>query len=495
MTMPKRARLRDRVSALLFALAVPAVLAMSMLTKETTADKPDLLKDIQRRRDDLEATVEQLLELASTESRDLTDDESTQFANLRADIEKLDKREADLVEMAEQRRVADQRRARYAAAVEPDVELVHVRREPMTYSRGSRNGYFRDIYLQARNDPDAIARLQRHAKEIHVEAEARVRQGKEEFRDLTTTDTAGGFFVPPLWLIDQYAPLARASRATADLLNSRPLPGGTDSINIPRITTGTATAIQTANNAAVQETDIVDASVAAPVRTIAGQQDVSVQLLEQSPIAFDEVVFSDLIADYNTKLDVQVLAGSGSSGQVTGLTVVSSINAVTYTDATPTVAEIYAKIADAIQQIHTNRFQPPTAIVMHPRRWAWFMAALDTTNRPLVLPNQNSPMNAIGIQANVDSETVVGTIQGLPVITDPSIATNGGGGTNEDYILILRAADSWLFESSIRTRVLPDVGSGTLTTRLQVYGFVALATRYAKSISQITGTGLVAPTF
>ncbi len=43
--------------------------------------------------------------------------------------------------------------------------------------------------------------------------------------------------------------------------------------------------------------------------------------------------------------------------------------------------------------------------------------------------------------------------------------------------------------------MLPDVGSGTLTTRLQVYGYVAMATRYAKSISEITGTGLVSPVF
>ena len=53
----------------------------------------------------------------------------------------------------------------------------------------------------------------------------------------------------------------------------------------------------------------------------------------------------------------------------------------------------------------------------------------------------------------------------------------------------------WLWESTLRTRVLPDVGSGTLTTRLQVYGYAALATRRPKAISLVTGTGLIVPTF
>ena len=43
------------------------------------------------------------------------------------------------------------------------------------------------------------------------------------------------------------------------------------------------------------------------------------QLLDQSPINFDEVVFRDLTADYNRTLDQQVLTGSGSAGQLESL--------------------------------------------------------------------------------------------------------------------------------------------------------------------------------
>jgi HK97 family phage major capsid protein len=295
--------------------------------------------------------------------------------------------------------------------------------------------------------------------------------------------------------MNDYVALARAGRPTANLCNMQTLPAGTDSINVPKVSTGTAVAIQTADNAAISETDLADTSVTANVKTIAGQQDIAIQALEQSPVNFDQIIFGDLIADFATKLNVQVISGSNASGQVKGIRNATGINAITYTDVTPTVGELYSKLADAIQQIHTNRYQPPTAIVMHPRRWAWMLAALDTTNRPLVVPNQNGAMNAIGVLSNVDSQQVVGSVQGLPVITDPSIPTTVGAGT-EDVIIVMRGNDANLWESSIKTRVLPDVGSANLTVRLQVYGYLAFtAERYPKSFSVVSGTGLIAPTF
>jgi HK97 family phage major capsid protein len=330
-------------------------------------------------------------------------------------------------------------------------------------------------------------RLRRHATDVATGA---------EYRDLTRTDGAGGYFVPPAWLMTQYIDLARAGRPTADLVQNQPLPSGTDSINIPKVSTGTATAIQTADNGSVQETDLADDVVTAGVKTIAGQQDVAIQLLDQSPVNFDEVIFRDLIGDYATKVNLQVINGSNGSGQVKGILNATGIISVAYTDTTPTVQELYSKLADAIQQMHTNRFRAPSVIVMHPRRWAWFLTALDGQNRPLVVPNQYGPQNAVGTLSAVASQQVVGSVHGLPVVTDPSIPTNLGAGTNQDPILILKADDHILWESSVRSRVLPDVGSGNLTVRLQVYGYIAFtAERYPKGAAVVNGTGLVSPSF
>jgi HK97 family phage major capsid protein len=245
----------------------------------------------------------------------------------------------------------------------------------------------------------------------------------------------------------------------------------------------------------VQETDLTDNALTFAVRTIAGQQDIALQLLEQSPINFDELVFRDLIADFNTKLDVQVLNGAGTSGTMKGIFNATGATSVVYTDATPTVGELYSKLAGAIQSVQTARFMDPTVWVMHPRRWAWFLAAVDTAGRPLVVPNQQGPMNAIGTQDTPPGfQRIVGTLMGIPVVTDASIPTNFG--TNEDRILLLRADDMVLYESPVRTRVLPEVLSGNLTVRLQVYGYAAFtAERFPAGIGIVSGSGLILPTF
>lgn len=278
----------------------------------------------------------------------------------------------------------------------------------------------------------------------------------------------------------------------ANLISNEPLPGGTDSINIPKVLTGTTTAIQTADNTTISDTDLTDTYVTAPVCTIAGQQSVAIQLLDQSPISFDQVIFADLVASYAAQVDSQVLMGSGTSGQVLGMHNTSGISTVT--PSAVTYAGIYSAVADAVQLVHTQRFLPPTHIVMHPRRWAFFLAALDTSNRPLVVPSANGIMNAMGREDFVESQMVVGQMHGLPVVTDPNITTSAGSGTNQDYIYVLRATDPLLFESGIRSRVLPEVNGKNLSTVLQVYSYVAFtAGRYPQSIVEIGG--LTPPSF
>lgn len=443
-----------------------------------------------KERDELFNKRKAIVDLAEEEARDLSEEEDTEFRSLTAqikdkdeEIRRFDERISELTEELERER---QITAGAAALRRAQARVTEAR----TYDRHAPHSYLRDlvrVQLNMDDDGESIARLRRHAEEVRTD---------KEYRDLNRTDGSGGYAVPPLWLMSQFVELARAGRAVANLVTNQPLPPGTDSINIPKIATGTATAIQTADNAPVQETDLTDSFVSAPVRTIAGQQDLAVQLIDQSPVSFDEIVFRDLVADYATKVDLQVISGTGASGQVQGIRNTPGIITVSYTDTDPTVAEVYAKLADAVQRVHTQRFAAPTVIVMHPRRWAWFLAALDGQNRPLVLPAQNNPQNAMGVLGSVAAEQVVGTLHGLPVVTDPNMPTNVGAGTNEDTILVMRASDLLLWESSIRTRVLPEVGSGNLTVRLQVYGYVAFsAARYPQSVVEISGTGLVAPTF
>ena len=358
------------------------------------------------------------------------------------------------------------------------------------YRPGSRTSYLRDLMRVGLpghdSDGSSTRRLAEHAGEVASSADY------IEHRDLDRVDGSGGYATPPAWLMNQYITLARPGRAFANLVQRQPLPGGTDSINIPKLLTGTSTAVQIADNTQVEEVDLTDTFISAPVRTIAGQQSVAIQLLDQSPIAFDEVIFQDLFADYAQKTDLQTLYGNGVNGQVLGVANTPNIQSIPI--GSLDIRGLYNALAHAIELVHTTRLQPPTAIVMHPRRWSWCLSLLDDVSRPLFVPSGNGPMNAAGVLTDVASEAVVGRTHGLPVIVDANITTTAGTTTDEDVIIVLRASDIVLYESGLRARALPEPKAGTLTVLLQVFGYLAFtASRYPEGIVQITG--LTPPTW
>ena len=374
--------------------------------------------------------------------------------------------------------------ARESMIVKPiaDVKVEVISNEQVYRPDRPELSYFRDLYLsKTKGDREATDRLSGHALAT---------------RDINTTDTSGGDFVPPAYLVNEYIAKARAGRITADLCSKFALPGGTDSINFPSITTGTANAAQASQNSALQETNLVTATVTAPVTTIGGIQDVSVQLVEQSPIAFDQVIFADLAASHAQAVGNAVINGTGSSGTLEGFVNADTVNTITYTDASPTAAETVAKIADGIQQVATSRFLPADAIVMHPRRWYALASGGDGSQRPLVVPTAQA-QNAFGTSEGVAAEGAVGNILGLPVYLDPNIAVNTGAGTNQDIIIISRFADAYLFEGTPKAEVFRETLSAEATVRFRLYNFVAFtAERYVGvNTSIVSGTGLVTPSF
>ncbi|MCP9209287.1 phage major capsid protein [Streptomyces cucumeris] len=464
------------------------------------------MQDLLEQRAALKTELDGVLSTPTTEQRDLTDSEQATFTAKReeirakdGEIEKLQARIGELEEDEQREQRAAELLAQNGQAGERR-ERVQVTSEPETYRKGGQTSYFRDLFrAQTKGDSSAAERLTRNDREVASRLQ-RIARGAEkalegmEARALTTTDGAGGEFVPPLWMVNDYIALARGGRVVADQVRPMALPPGTDSISLPRIASGTATAEQTTQNTAVQDTDATTGSVTANVTTIAGKQVVSQQLLDQSPINMDQILLADLAADYAVKADVFVISNNATNK--VGLLSVSGANAVTYTDASPTVAELYPKGADAVQQIHTGRFLPADKHFMHPRRWAWMTAAVDTAGRPLVVPAANLPQNVIAAMGEVASEGFVGTWHGLPVYVDPNIPANLGAGTNEDRIITLRSSDVIFFEGTPQAEAFRETKADQLSVLLRFYNYAALhASRYPKSISVIAGTGLVTPTF
>jgi len=358
----------------------------------------------------------------------------------------------------------------------------------LIYRRGDpRQSWCRDLIrlsLNLDSDGESRARLASHAEQV-VDHPA-----FQEHRDLSRVDGQGGYAVPPAWLMNEYVELARPGRAFANVCQRQPLPGGTDSINIPKILTGTAVGVQTADNQPVVDVDLTDTFINAPVRTISGQQAVAIQLIDQSPIAFDDLVFRDLVAAHAAQTDQQVIGGSGANGQVLGIQLTPGIT--TIAASAIDIQHVYGAIANAVQTIHSTRFLPPEVIVMHPRRWGWFLSLLDASQRPLFLGTANAPMNVAGVLTDVASQQIVGSMHGLPVVTDPNIPVTQGAGNNEDPVFVVRASDLVLWEGGIRARVLPETKATTLTVLLQIYSYLAFsAARYPASIVEIAG--LTAP--
>jgi hypothetical protein len=153
-------------------------------------------------------------------------------------------------------------------------------------------------------------------------------------------------------------------------------------------------------------------------------------------------------------------------------------------------------LANAVQTVNSNRFAPATAIFMHPRRWGFFTAGVDSTNRPLVLPLGNNPDNAVGVGEAAKYGNVVGTLLGLPVITDANVQTNGGAGGNEDLLWAIKMDDLKVFEDGVMQLKFEETNAGNLTTKMVVYGYSAFASgRYPAGAAYVSGTGFVPPTF
>jgi hypothetical protein len=335
---------------------------------------------LQQKRDSALARAEQITAVAVAESRDITKDEDAEIAKALDEVRELDeqvKRHAELEERA-------------AAAVETRrekaVDVVTVKSEPRTYSPQSEASFIADAFRsQFNNDWEANQRIARHMQEEKVER-----------RDVTSANFAG--LVVPQFLTDLAAPFARAGRPFMDASRKHALPEAGLTISISKVTTGSATAVQS-EGAAVQETNMDDTKLDVSVVTVAGQQNVSRQAIERGT-NIDTLVMADLVAAYHTNLDSLNVTTSATSLTNTITQV------VTYTDASPTVAELYPKIVDCIQRIQTTFFAGPNFILMHPRRLRSFWLLLMVRSDHLQCQCRTSTVNQRSHQATVHQSTV-----------------------------------------------------------------------------------------
>ncbi|MGH2890856.1 MAG: hypothetical protein ACRDNJ_14650, partial [Solirubrobacteraceae bacterium] len=251
------------------------------------------------------------------EARDYTADEAEQRGRLLAQIDAADERHTQIEDQVRQAEANARKAAMTEAVAQMRRELglgeqsglvfggnVSVGNEPRTYESGNGASYLLDLCLARTaigqglgvRSMQAQERLSRHARENHVlalEAEDKISAMDQEKRDrqlrmttdgyflrqmleihnqrdqnrgpvaqravsyraLSTAATAGGEFVPPMYLTAQWIAFARPGRVLADLQHRENLPDGTMAINLPKVASGTAVGTQ-----GVQNTNVANVS-------------------------------------------------------------------------------------------------------------------------------------------------------------------------------------------------------------------------------------------
>ncbi len=441
---------------------------------------------------------------------------------------------------------------------------VEVTNEPAVYRKDNAEefSFFRDMLAShslSRNlaPRGASERMERHQRETEDRQEKRelkqkreseigIEQAEAEFRSSLPGHVAargfaednpfekranpsretghGGEFVPPLWLVeDDFIPALRASRVIAPLCRNLPVPPGTDTIKLPKIKLGTEVAPQVMDAAGVASRDVETEFVEAAVKTLAGQEDVAIQLIEQSPgQVFDRVVQEDLLADYHRQLDREVSIGAGTNyttlnaGTIRGLFPGTEWGAGKRTSTTTILPNVQMCGLNANwSHIAKERFDVNNVHhVVNPAYPAYWASALDSTGAELGRPQFNASdfpnFNILGeLPATTPAEglamqtplgpRVYATANIPPIL--PMATTEKGeqkkilfaankepnelltSGTEcYSYGLTAKFDDVWFFESDLRTRVLPEVLSGTLQIRFQVYAYISLLVRYGPSL-------------
>lgn len=346
-------------------------------------------------------------------------------------------------------------------------------------------GFQQDVVSACLGDAAAAERLARHRAEEIVE-----RGAGYQSRAVGTGAFAG--LTVPQYLTDMWAPKAAARRPFADAMTRHSLPETGMTAYISQITTGTSVDDQASEGAAATEQDIDDTLLSVGLRTASGQQTISIQGLERG-VGTQDVILDDLYRRYATNVGSKVLTAATH-----GLTNVAT--SITYTDASPTVAELLPKIPQAASAVETALLDNATGdlvAVMSPRRW-WWITQGTSTSSPIIAQPQGLTANLGEDYQLTYGRGVRGMLPGgIPVIVDANVPTNLGAGTNEDEIYIVDRSECHLWEDPAAPMFIraEQTKAATLQVLLVVYGFYAFTHARLPHAQKITGTGLVTPTW
>ena len=409
----------------------------------------------------LKASAEAVQARAASEDRDLTEEELRSVKEqvedakkIAAEIEMLADAEVRAAKVTEvTSKVAEATENRSAKFHTQDRDPGHYRSE----KDGGRYSFFADHFRAAtRGDEEAKRRLEEHTRAV-------------------TQASGGTGIVPPKWLTDEYQPLARQGRAVANRVRNLPIGNDPRPLILPKQTGGADVSAQNAEGANNTTNPVwgadaytSDKDTLTPA-TYAAYQDVSRQLLDSSSPAVDLLIFGDLRAAWDDKVESLVCAAILASG-----TAFKTVTGETGWETAP-----IDDVIDMQTEVAKDKRGPADLLVCNYTRFGAFRKLKDGNNRPLMPVSRYNPQNATGAMGNA----LVGDIEGVDVVASNGIPT--GSASLDEKFAVLRSQAVILAESDLLEFTYEQV-AGPSAVRMGIWGYVGTLVRNPGSVQVLT---------
>ena len=279
----------------------------------------------------------------------------------------------------------------------------------------------------------------------------------------TTADT----YLAPGW-VGFINNLINQNRPSWNVWSRGVLPSDGLTVDYAKVTTNDASVtVQTTENTAIAQGNIVIDNVSAPVKTYAGETVLSRQLVERSSVPYLDVAFQALSIAYSNTTNAAVL---------TAIAALDFTGKVMDADA-GTAKSILEGITDGAKYIKVNSGLNAEFILCSTDAYKYFISVADSAGRPIVRVDGGAANGTSIGEATVPA--LAGSIFGLPVIVDPTLGTGLAYLANSNALRV--------YESSGAPVNLTDTMSGqsTLSNSYAVYGYAAITVPFESAIVKL----------
>ena len=204
---------------------------------------------------------------------------------------------------------------------------------------------------------------------------------------------------------------------------------------IPKKTAASSAGWIATEGSAASESEFTSGSVTMSPKVIGAFTDATRLLLQQSSLDVENLIRDDLTKSIATAIDLGALAGSGSSGQPTGIKNTSGVNTTTFAAANPTWAEIVA-MESAVA--NDNALSGSLGYICRPADFGTLKTTEKATNTAQFVVSPDNTMNGYNVIRSNQvtsgdfyfgnfADLLIGMYGGLDITVDPyALSTSGG---------------------------------------------------------------------